>query len=104
MNNKAPPWALALLALLLLAVLAGVTWGSAQLGMGQVWPIIQHQLMHSLGMASTLPDGAVQQYQIVWMIRLPRVLMAALVGAGLAVVGVVMQAMVRMSRKADMRK
>ena len=95
MNNKALPWALALLALLLLAVLAGVTWGSAQLGMAQVWSIIQHQLMHSLGMVSTLPDGAVQQYQIVWMIRLPRVLMAALVGAGLAVVGVVMQAMVR---------
>ncbi|MGH8930933.1 MAG: FecCD family ABC transporter permease [Egibacteraceae bacterium] len=32
---------------------------------------------------------------IVWTIRAPRILLAALVGAGLAVVGVVMQALVR---------
>ncbi|SEE67424.1 FecCD family ABC transporter permease [Jiangella alba] len=34
-------------------------------------------------------------YQIVWQIRTPRVLLAAVVGAGLAVVGVAVQAMVR---------
>ncbi|CAL9353371.1 Hemin transport system permease protein HmuU [Actinosynnema sp. ALI-1.44] len=34
-------------------------------------------------------------YRIVWDIRLPRVLLAAVVGAGLAVVGVAIQAMVR---------
>ena len=34
-------------------------------------------------------------YQIVWQIRTPRVLLAAVVGAGLALVGVAVQAMVR---------
>lgn len=34
-------------------------------------------------------------YQIVWQIRTPRVLLAALVGAGLSAVGVAIQAMVR---------
>jgi iron complex transport system permease protein len=37
----------------------------------------------------------VTRYQIVWQIRTPRVLLAALVGAGLAAVGVVVQALVR---------
>jgi iron complex transport system permease protein len=39
--------------------------------------------------------GASAQHQIVWRVRLPRVLLAALAGAGLALVGVAMQAMVR---------
>jgi iron complex transport system permease protein len=37
----------------------------------------------------------VTTYQIVWQIRTPRVLLAALVGAGLSAVGVAIQAMVR---------
>ncbi|MEV0608788.1 iron ABC transporter permease [Polymorphospora rubra] len=37
----------------------------------------------------------VSTYQIVWQIRTPRVLLAALVGAGLSAVGVAVQAMVR---------
>ncbi|TKG72749.1 FecCD family ABC transporter permease [Prauserella endophytica] len=40
--------------------------------------------------AADLPD-----YQIVWEVRLPRVLLAAVVGAGLAAVGVASQALVR---------
>jgi iron complex transport system permease protein len=39
--------------------------------------------------------GEVTRYQIVWQIRTPRVLLAAAVGAGLAAVGVVVQALVR---------
>ncbi|MEU3448219.1 iron ABC transporter permease [Streptomyces thermolilacinus] len=37
----------------------------------------------------------VTTYQIVWQIRTPRVLLAALVGAGLSAIGVAIQAMVR---------
>ncbi len=40
------------------------------------------------------PDEATT-YQIIWQIRTPRVLLAALVGAGLSAVGVAIQAMVR---------
>lgn len=94
MKMSALPWVLVLLALLALAVLAGVGWGSAQLGMGQAWAAVRAQLLQLAGLAAE-SDRALPQYQIVWMIRLPRVLMAALVGAGLAIVGVVMQAMVR---------
>ena len=95
MKTSALPWMLALPVLLTMAVLAGVTWGSAQVGMGQVWAIVRYQVEQALGMQTAAPGWSMQQYQIVWMIRLPRVLMAALVGAGLSIVGVVMQAMVR---------
>ncbi|WP_047868037.1 iron ABC transporter permease [Nocardiopsis sp. RV163] len=49
---------------------------------------------------AALSGGAIQadevvRYQIIWQIRTPRVLLAAVVGAGLGVVGVAVQAMVR---------
>ncbi|WP_435809684.1 iron chelate uptake ABC transporter family permease subunit [Streptosporangium canum] len=37
----------------------------------------------------------VSSYQIIWQVRTPRVLLAAVVGAGLSAVGVAIQAMVR---------
>lgn len=43
----------------------------------------------------TIPAEEVSRYQIVWQIRTPRVLLAALVGAGLGAMGVAVQAMVR---------
>lgn len=43
----------------------------------------------------TIEPDEVVRYQIIWQIRTPRVLLAALVGAGLGVVGVAVQAMVR---------
>ncbi|WP_150253964.1 FecCD family ABC transporter permease [Nocardiopsis deserti] len=49
---------------------------------------------------AALSGGVIQtdevvRYQIIWQIRTPRVLLAAIVGAGLGVVGVAVQAMVR---------
>lgn len=80
--------ALALLALLASVALAtGI--GSVSIGPGQVWTVIAHQL--GLGDAAPTP----QQHSIVWNIRLPRVLTAALVGAALAVCGAVMQTLTR---------
>lgn len=43
----------------------------------------------------TVPADEASRYQIVWQIRTPRVLLAALVGAGLGAMGVAVQAMVR---------
>ncbi|GAA1441858.1 iron ABC transporter permease [Nocardiopsis tropica] len=43
----------------------------------------------------TIQADEVVRYQIIWQIRTPRVILAALVGAGLGVVGVAVQAMVR---------
>ncbi len=45
----------------------------------------------------TIPADEVTRYQIIWQIRTPRVLLAAIVGAGLAVVGAAIQALVRNS-------
>ncbi|MGA6164505.1 FecCD family ABC transporter permease [Amycolatopsis magusensis] len=42
-----------------------------------------------------IPVGEFSRYQIIWQVRTPRVLLAAVVGAGLGAVGVAIQAMVR---------
>lgn len=89
-------WCLLLAALLAFSITLAITWGSVQIAPSTVWRIAGAQLLQLLGAdPAAAPVWSVQQFQIVWMIRMPRVLLAALVGAGLAVVGVVMQAMVR---------
>ncbi|MDO4754416.1 MAG: iron ABC transporter permease [Bacillota bacterium] len=75
-----------------LSVLYAVTVGSANLTTKQVYDIILFELFH-LGDPETLSAGAV--HDIVWLIRLPRIILAVGVGAGLAVVGSVMQAIVK---------
>lgn len=89
-------WCLLLGSLLLVAMTLAITWGSATITPASVWRIAAFQWQQALGLGDggALPASP-QHIQIVWQIRLPRVLLAALVGAGLAVVGTVMQAMVR---------
>ena len=78
-----PALALALLA----AILAGVCWGEAeQLWQGRVLAILAHKA--GLGPAG---DWTPNYEFIVFQVRLPRVLVAALVGAGLAVSGCCLQ-------------
>ena len=83
----------ALVALLCVCMTIAIAMGSVRVPPLTVWKILWSELLpHASGEPT---DWTLQQRQIVWMLRLPRVLMAALVGAGLATVGVVMQAMVR---------
>ncbi len=79
------PLALALLLTMTLAV----TIGPVDLSMTMVWRIAIAKMSGGTG------DWSLAQENIVWMLRFPRVLLAALVGGGLAVVGVTMQAVVR---------
>jgi iron complex transport system permease protein len=89
-------WCVALAAALVFAGTIAITWGTVAIPPATVWRIAGHQALQALGGHSAGELlWSVEQFQIVWMIRMPRVLLAALVGAGLAVVGVVMQAMVR---------
>lgn len=83
---------IALLAVLALAsLLAGVSVGSAPVPPGQILQIFAHKLL-----GTALPEGFSSVYLgLVWSIRLPRVLLAFLVGAGLAVSGSVMQSVLR---------
>lgn len=73
---------------LVLTVLAGVGIGSIDIGARDVAAVIGHRI----GIAGPV-DPALDA--IVWQLRLPRVLLALIVGGGLAVVGVAMQALVR---------
>lgn len=89
-------WCAGLAVALLGAMTVAITWSTVAIAPATVWAIAWHQLLSLLGLAPPAPqDWSIQQFQIVWMIRMPRVLLAAMVGAGLAVVGAVMQAMVR---------
>lgn len=90
----------ALLLVLLTMVLGisltlGITLGPVDIAMTNVWAITGHELANRLGLDWPAGSWSLAQHQIVWLIRMPRVLLAAIVGAGLAVVGVTMQAMVR---------
>ncbi|RZQ61872.1 iron ABC transporter permease [Amycolatopsis suaedae] len=81
----------ALAVLLVLAMTAGIAYGSVTVPPDVVWQVLFHRIT-ALGD----PSGwTLTQDAIVWDLRLPRVLLSALVGAGLAVVGVATQALVR---------
>ena len=78
-----------LAALLIASVIVAVTIGPADITAGEVWASVLHHLGLGATPLSELRDG------IVWELRMPRVLTAAAVGAGLAVSGAVMQALTR---------
>ncbi|AVP58498.1 FecCD family ABC transporter permease [Pulveribacter suum] len=89
-------WWLAALGLLLaLSLTLAIALGPVRIAPMQVWHITLHELGQRLALALPAGDWSVSQQQIVWRVRLPRVLLAALAGSGLALVGVAMQAMVR---------
>ena len=70
------------------AMTAAISIGSVTVPGGQVWRIVLH---HVTGRGAT---GDAATDQIVWTFRTPRVLLAAVVGAGLAVAGGVLQTLV----------
>ena len=79
----------ALVVVLVAVMVAGVAIGSVSIPVTDVVAVVADRL--GLGSASVAESTSV----IVWTIRVPRVLLAAVVGAGLGVCGVVMQALVR---------
>ena len=76
-------------AVLVLSVAGAVTVGVADLSIGEVFGTIGAHLGLPVTPLPALADS------IVWDLRLPRVLLAALVGGGLAVCGAVLQALTR---------
>lgn len=75
-----------------LSLLSAVTIGSTNLSIGQVYEIILFKLF-GIGDGSVLGSGPV--HDVVWFIRMPRLVLAMLVGMGLSVCGVIMQAIVK---------
>lgn len=74
---------------LALSITVAVTIGPADIRFGEVWASILSHLGIGDSPLPRLRDG------IVWELRMPRVLTAAFVGAGLALSGAVMQALTR---------
>ncbi len=79
---------------LVLSVLAAVALGPVKIGPDAVARSLGWHLQDLLGRAP-MRSVAPRQDAIVWQLRLPRVLLGVLVGAILALVGTVLQAMVR---------
>lgn len=88
-SGRVAVWVIALGALLLVSLTLAVTIGPADISFTDVWASIFSHLGWGESPLGVLRDG------IVWELRLPRVLTAAAVGAGLAISGAVMQAITR---------
>ncbi|MFX4295205.1 FecCD family ABC transporter permease [Streptomyces bohaiensis] len=76
--------------LLLVSVVVAIGLGPAVIAPGET----ARHLWAALS-GGTIGADEVTTHQIIWQIRTPRVVLAALVGAGLSAIGVVIQAMVR---------
>lgn len=77
--------------LLALCLTAGVSLGSAPIPVSTVWSIVANKLVPGTYEVTWSPG----RESIVWDVRFPRVILAGLVGAGLATVGAVLQAVTR---------
>jgi iron complex transport system permease protein len=76
--------------ILVLSVILGVSLGPVSIPIDTVWSVIAYKLGFT-----PAGDWSTGVENIVWLIRLPRVLLAVVVGGGLAIVGVTLQALVR---------
>ncbi len=72
-----------------LSIAAAVTIGPAELGLRDVYAVFAQHLWHSDREVTMIEDG------IVWELRLPRALLAAICGAGLAICGAILQSLMR---------
>ena len=76
--------------LLLVSCVVSLGFGPARVPVEVVWHILLNKLF-GIGEVNWSPGQA----HIVWLIRVPRMLLGALVGAGLALIGAVLQAVTR---------
>ncbi|GCD10845.1 FecCD family ABC transporter permease [Clostridium tagluense] len=81
-----------LVIILIFSILITVTMGFVHISIKDVYEIIGYKLLN-IGDGKILGSGPA--YDIVWFIRLPRIILAVAVGIGLSVSGVIMQAIVK---------
>lgn len=80
-----------LVAVLIAVIGLGVSLGAVRIPLTTVWGVALDHLAPGL----VTPDWSPGRESIIWEIRFPRVLLAALVGAGLGLVGAALQAVTR---------
>jgi iron complex transport system permease protein len=90
-RRGALPVTAGLAVLLLAAMTLSISFGPIAIAPPMVWLIVLH---HLVGLGDPSGWTGIQD-NIVWQLRFPRTLLSALVGAGLATVGVTVQALVR---------
>ena len=78
---------IALAFLLAAALFWGLSIGTVKLPLDQIYNSVLEQLMGDLPIEAV---GRGPVHDIVWLLRLPRLVLAALIGCGLAVCGVIM--------------
>lgn len=83
---------IALFVLLILAMTAAVMVGSVDITPLIIWQVVLSHFAMDIGVQPTSAQAI-----IIWEIRVPRVILAAVVGAGLAISGAAIQALVRNS-------
>ena len=85
---------LILIALLVVSVVLGVALGSVTIPFGDVWRVMLHRVLDLFGAGDRIDLGEIREstQNIVWFLRAPRVILGMLVGAGLTLSGVGMQA------------
>lgn len=83
---------LLLMVILLLALFWALSIGTVKLPLGQIYDVIVNQFQSNLPVEAA---GRGAAHDIVWLLRLPRLVLAAAVGCGLACCGVIMQAIVK---------
>ena len=97
MRNRSKEISVALVMLLLavllvLAFLWALSIGTVKLSFVQIYEGIVNQFTSGMAI-ETAGQGPV--HDIIWLLRLPRLVLATLVGMGLSVCGVIMQAVVK---------
>ena len=97
MSNRTHTLTVVGVGLVLIALLiAGMAWslflGTVHIPANTLWQVVASKFVDSI-VIDDPRQGALND--IVWTLRMPRVILAALVGAGLAVSGVIMQAIVK---------
>lgn len=86
-----------LCAVLILSLILAVSFGTTRLPVGQVYAILQQELIHLLTGVPLPADSSAGTavHDVVWLIRLPRLILAAATGTCLSLCGVAMQAIVK---------
>lgn len=84
-------WTGGLSVLLLVTIVLGISLGPVSISPVTVWRSIGH---HAIGLPQQIAWDTSDD-NIVWLVRAPRVLLGVIVGAGLAIAGVALQALVR---------
>ncbi|UED79906.1 iron ABC transporter permease [Lysinibacillus sp. CD3-6] len=95
MNKKFMYFSLILLLVLIASMTAAIMIGSVSITPLHVWKVIFSKI--PIFPNTIEPDWSRSQEIIIWQIRVPRVILAAIVGAGLAIAGAAVQALVRNS-------